>query len=55
VQEAVDESSGQHGGAGSKQAASKKTEEKDGKSLLAQSVRVKRGVVIQVDVKPQVQ
>jgi hypothetical protein len=55
VQEAVDESSGQHSGAGSKQAASKKTEEKDGKGLLAQSVRVKRGVVIQVDVKPQVQ
>lgn len=55
VQEAVDESSAQHSGAGSKQTASKKTEEKDGKSLLAQSVKVKRGVVIQVDVKPQVQ
>ena len=36
------------------QVASKKTDEKDGKSQLAASVRVKRGVVIQVDVKPEV-
>ncbi len=35
-----------------KQVASKKDDEKDGKSQLAKSVRVKRGVVIQVDVKP---
>jgi filamentous hemagglutinin family protein len=36
----------------SKQVASKKSDEKDGKSQLATSIRVKRGVVIQVDVKP---
>ncbi len=30
-----------------------KSEDKEGKSRLAQSVRVKRGVTIQVDVKPQ--
>ncbi len=35
-----------------KQVASKKDDDKDGKSQLAKSVRVKRGVVIQVDVKP---
>lgn len=54
VQEAVEESSAQQSGAG-KQMASKKNEEKDGKSQLSKSVRVKRGVVIQVDVKPQTQ
>ncbi|MDN5940689.1 MAG: filamentous hemagglutinin N-terminal domain-containing protein [Nitrospira sp.] len=36
----------------SQQVASKKNDEKDGKGQLAKSVRVKRGVVIQVDVKP---
>jgi hypothetical protein len=36
-----------------KQVASKKDDEKDGKSQLAKSIRVKRGVVIQVDVKPE--
>ena len=34
--------------------ASKKDDDKDGKSQLAKSVRVKRGVVIQVDVKPEI-
>jgi len=38
----------------SRQLASNKDNEKDGKSQLAKSVRVKRGVVIQVDVKPEV-
>lgn len=39
----------------SKQVASSKSGEDDGRKLLAKSVRVKRGVVIQVDVKPQAQ
>ncbi len=38
----------------SKQAVSSKDNEKDSKSQLAKSIRVKRGVVIQVDVKPEV-
>jgi hypothetical protein len=37
-----------------KQVASKKGDEKDRKSQLAKSVQMKRGVVIQVDVKPEV-
>lgn len=37
-----------------KQVASKNNDEKNGKSQLAKSVRVKHGVVIQVDVKPEV-
>ena len=53
VQEKVEETSSQQSGAGGKQVASKKDDEKDGKSQLAKSVRVKRGVVIQVDVKPE--
>ena len=36
----------------SKQVASIKDNEKDGKNQLAKSIRMKRGVVIQVDVKP---
>jgi len=52
AKESVDESSSQQ--AAAKQVASKKNDEKDGKSQLAKSVRVKRGVVIQVDVKPEV-
>jgi hypothetical protein len=51
VKEDTSESSGKQGHSG--QTASKKTSEKDEKSQLARSVRVKRGVVIQVDVKPQ--
>ena len=39
----------------SKHAASDKTGDETGKTQLAKSVRVKRGVVIQVDVKPQAQ
>jgi hypothetical protein len=39
----------------SKQAASGKSGDETGKTQLAKSVRVKRGVVIQVDVKPQAQ
>jgi hypothetical protein len=54
VQEKVEETSSQQTGAGGKQVASKKGDEKDGKGQLAKSVRVKRGVVIQVDVKPEV-
>jgi hypothetical protein len=50
AQETVAETSGQS--ARAKQVASRKDDEKDGKSQLAKSVRVKRGVVIQVDVKP---
>jgi filamentous hemagglutinin family protein len=38
----------------SKQVASMKDHEKDGKSQLAKSIRMKHGVVIQVDVKPEV-
>ena len=52
AEETVAETSGQS--TKSKQVASKKDDEKDGKSQLAKSVRVKRGVVIQVDVKPEV-
>jgi hypothetical protein len=37
-----------------KQVASNKDNEKDRKSQLANSVRMKRGVVIQVDVKPEI-
>lgn len=51
VKEDASESSSKQGHSG--QTASKKTSEKDEKSQLARSVRVKRGVVIQVDVKPQ--
>jgi filamentous hemagglutinin family protein len=47
--EAESKTSGQN--AQNKKVASKK-DEKEGKSQLANSVRVKRGVVIQVDVKP---
>jgi filamentous hemagglutinin family protein len=50
AQETVAETSGQS--ARTKQVASRKDDDKDGKSQLAKSVRVKRGVVIQVDVKP---
>lgn len=52
VQEAAAEVASQN--SQSKQVASKKDDEKDGKSQLAKSVRVKHGVVIQVDVKPEV-
>ena len=50
VQETAAEVSSQS--AQSKQVASKTTDEKDGKGQLTKAVRVKRGVVIQVDVKP---
>ncbi len=52
VQEAAAESTSQN--KQTKQVASKKADEKDGKSQLAKSVHVKHGVVIQVDVKPEV-
>lgn len=51
VQETAAEASGQGGEAKAKQVAAKDDKEK--KSQLAQSVKMKRGVVIQVDVKPQ--
>jgi hypothetical protein len=53
VQESASESSSQQGNP--RQVASKKEQDKDGKSQFAKSIRVKRGVVIQVDVKPQAQ
>ncbi len=53
VQDSASDSSSQQ--ANTRQAASKQEKEKDGKSQFAKSIRVKRGVVIQVDVKPQVQ
>ncbi|MDP1768344.1 MAG: filamentous hemagglutinin N-terminal domain-containing protein [Nitrospirota bacterium] len=53
VQESLSESTSEQS-SGNK-VASKKDDEKDSKSQLTKSVRVKRGVVIQVDVKPQVQ
>lgn len=51
VQEDASDSSTKQGH--SSQVASKKDSAKEEKSQLARSVRVKRGVVIQVDVKPQ--
>ncbi len=51
VQETAAEVSSQN--AQAKQVASKTSDEKDNKSQLAKSIRVKRGVVIQVDVKPE--
>jgi filamentous hemagglutinin family protein len=55
VQEAASEGSAKQSEASAKQVASNKGDEKDKKKLAAQSVRIKRGVVIQVDVKPQAQ
>jgi filamentous hemagglutinin family protein len=52
VQEAAAEQSSQN--SSGKQTASKTSDNKDEKSQLAKAVRVKRGVVIQVDVKPEV-
>jgi hypothetical protein len=51
VQETAAEVSSQN--SPSKQLASKKSDDKDEKTQLAKSIRVKRGVVIQVDVKPE--
>lgn len=51
VQEDASDSSSKQSRSG--QVASKKDSAKEEKSQLARSVRVKRGVVIQVDVKPQ--
>ncbi len=53
VQEAASEGSARQSEASAKQVASKKDDEKDKKGLTAKSARIKRGVVIQVDVKPQ--
>lgn len=55
VQESAAEQSGQQAEAKARQVASSKSDEKNEKSPLAKSIRVKRGVVIQVDVKPQAQ
>lgn len=55
VQEATNEASTKQSETKAKQTASKKDDEKTGKSTSVQSVRMKRGVVIQVDVKPQAQ
>lgn len=54
VQESASESSSQQA-AGQAVASKEKGEGKDTKSQLARAVRIKRGVVIQVDVKPQAQ
>lgn len=53
VQEKTTEASAQQAQADAKKTMTAKSEDKEGKSRLAQSVRVKRGVTIQVDVKPQ--
>jgi filamentous hemagglutinin family protein len=53
VQETVSEASSEQARNQSDKVASKTGTEKDSKSQLAKSLRVKRGVVIQVDVKPQ--
>jgi hypothetical protein len=52
VQEAASEGSGKRSEAKAKQVAANKNDEGDKKGL-AKSIRVKHGVVIQVDVKPQ--
>jgi len=52
VQEDSKDATSQQNGA-KKQVASNKNDGKESKSQFAKSVRVKRGVVIQVDVKPQ--
>lgn len=55
VQEATNEASTKQSESKAKQVASKKDDEKANKGTSVQSVRMKRGVVIQVDVKPQAQ
>lgn len=55
VQEAASEGSARQSEASAKQVASNKSDDKDKKKVATQSVRMKRGVVIQVDVKPQAQ
>lgn len=55
VQEAASEGSARQSEANAKQVASNKGDDKDKKKVATQSVRMKRGVVIQVDVKPQAQ
>jgi len=54
VQQAAAESTGPAASNAARQVASKDGE-KDKKSQMAKSVQMKRGVVIQVDVKPQAQ
>ncbi len=53
VQDKTTEASTQQAQAQAKKTMTAKSEDKEGKTRLAQSVRVKRGVTIQVDVKPQ--
>jgi hypothetical protein len=53
AQEAATEAANQQAGQKNQQAAKTGPKEKDGKSMVAQALRGKRGVVIQVDVKPQ--
>jgi len=55
VQEATNEASTKQSETKAKQVASKKDDENTNKGTSVQSVRMKRGVVIQVDVKPQAQ
>ncbi len=55
AQEAVTEVANQQAAQKNQQAAKTGLKEKDGKSMMAQALRGKRGVVIQVDVKPQPQ
>lgn len=53
AQDAVTDAANQQAGQKNQQAAKTGPKEKDGKSMMAQALRGKRGVVIQVDVKPQ--
>ena len=53
AQDAATEAANQQAGQKNQQAAKTGPKEKDGKSMMAQALRGKRGVVIQVDVKPQ--
>ncbi len=55
AQEAVTEAANQQAGQKNQQAAKTGQKEKDGKSMIAQALRGRRGVMIQVDVKPQPQ
>lgn len=55
VQEATSEASTKQSETKAKQTAAKNDDEKTNKGASVQSVRMKRGVVIQVDVKPQAQ
>lgn len=54
-QEAATDAANQQAGQKNQQAAKTGSKEKDGKSMVARALKGQRGVVIQVDVKPQAQ